>query len=449
MKEFSLKDSIILRTLIIAVLAIVLEIPISMVTGLIQDRQRTRDSAVHQVTEQWGRQQTLTGPILTIPVKRSWTTSDGKVNTRIDYSHFLPDSLVCNTELFPQIRYRGIYRVVLYNAGLHVEAVFPAPTLSRNELGDGELQWQDAFLTFGISDLKGIKSIRNATMDNRPLTPEPGLRTRDLVQAGFTFRTPLSPGQAPFRVALDAGLNGSEELRIVPLGKHTQASTHSAWGDPSFVGDFLPEKREISESSFSASWSVLHLNRNLPQSWIGSQPGLEGSAFGVRLLLQVDEYQKNWRAIRYAIMFIALTFLTFGMIDVLNRSPFHPIHYTLVGLALILFFVLLLSVSEYQSFNTSYSIACLPTILLITAYTRGVTRSWGVTAVIAGVLAVLYGFLFALLQLEDYALLLGSVALFLSLALVMYLTRRIDWFGIGTRKATDAELTGLPELPLG
>ncbi|ABK18332.1 cell envelope integrity protein CreD [Syntrophobacter fumaroxidans] len=449
MNPFSLRSSIVSRMLIVAVLGTVLVIPISLVTDLIQDRRHTRAEAVSEVTEKWGRQQTVTGPILTIPVKRKHKLSDGTIKPYIVHAHFLPDSLDCNAELSPSIRYRGIYRVVLYTAGLHLEAAFSAPALSENESADSEILWSDAFLTLGISDLKGIKDIHKAACEDSPLTPEPGLRTKDLLQAGFTFRTPLSPGQSRFRFVLDAGLNGSEELRFVPLGKTTQVRAQSSWADPSFVGDFLPEERNITDSSFKASWKVLHLNRNLSQSWIGPQPNLESSSFGVKLLLQVDEYQKNWRAVRYAIMFVALTFLAFGMIDVLNRSPFHPVHYTLVGLALVLFFVLLLSVSEYRSFNTSYLVASLPNIFLIGAYTRGVTRRWGVTAVIAGVLVALYGFLFVLLQLEDYALLLGSMGLFVSLSLVMFLTRRIDWFGMGSGKAREEDGPGLPELPLG
>lgn len=431
MKTQSLKDSIVLRMVIVAVLGIVLLVPISLVSGLISEREHTRNSAVCEVTENWGRQQTLVGPILTVPIKHTTKAEDGTImRTYVEHAHFLPDSLTLNTQISPEIRKRGIYRVVLYNAQLNMEADFPKPLFSENMISDGEILWKEAFITLGISDLKGIRNISRAICGDQPLTAEPGLLTQGLVQAGFTFRMPLSADGSGLHFALDASLNGSEELRVAPLGKQTNVTARSSWGNPSFIGDFLPEKREITDNSFNATWNVLHLNRNLPQAWTGVQRGLDNSSFGVRLILPVDEYQKSSRAVKYAIMFIALTFLAFTIIDVLTQSPFHPIHYTLVGFALILFFVLLLSMSEHLSFNISYFIAGIAVILIISLYTQGVTRRWELAAAIAGTLAALYGFLFVLLQLEDYALLLGSMGLSISLALVMYLTRRIDWFGV-------------------
>jgi len=226
-------------------------------------------------------------------------------------------------------------------------------------------------------------------------------------------------------------VSGSDELRFVPLGKTTNGEMKCLWGDPSFLGDFLPEKREISAGGFHASWDVLSWNRTLPPRWTGRQAGLMGQILGVKLLQVVDEYRKSSRAVKYAILFVALTFLSFFVVDVLRRSPFHPVHYTLVGLALVLFFVLLLSLSEYLAFNLSYALSSGAIVLLIALYTRAISRRWGVAAAIAAVLAGLYAFLLVLLQLEDYALLLGSLLLFVSLAVVMYLTRRIDWFALG------------------
>ena len=435
MKRRSLRDSIVLRIAVVCVLAILLEIPVSLVSDLIHERKGRRDSGAREIAEKWGLQQTVTGPVLSVPVKHTTRNKDGVVKTSVEFSHFLPDSLVVSTQLAPDIRYRGIYRVVVYNAHVNIEADFPGALLPERT-GESEILWQEAFLTMGITDLKGIRSITGVMNDDRRLSPEPGLRTRDLMQAGFTFRTPLPPGEKPLHFKIDMSLNGSGEFRIVPLGRQTTMTADSPWRDPCFVGDFLPERREITGTSFNASWNVIHLNRNLPQAWSGPQPNLNDSSFGVMLHLPVDGYQKCARVVKYSIMFIALTFLAFTVIDVLNESPFHPIHYLLVGLALILFFGLLLSLSEHLSFNGSYLIASIPIVALITAYTRGVTRSWKVAGVIATILTVLYTFMFVLLQLEDYALLLGSVGLFVSLALVMHLTRGIDWFG--PRSANEA-----------
>jgi inner membrane protein len=184
----------------------------------------------------------------------------------------------------------------------------------------------------------------------------------------------------------------------------------------------------VSASGFRAEWSVLDFNRNLPQSWTGAQKSISASTFGARFVMPVDEYQKNERAVKYAILFIALTFLGFFLIDTLGASPFHPVHYLLAGLALILFFVLLLSLSEHVAFNVAYSVASTAILLLVSLYLKGVTGKWSIAFSIGGILFGMYAFLFVLLQLEDLALLLGSVGLLGILAVVMHLTRRIDWF---------------------
>lgn len=437
MKNRSIRDSVILRMGIVSILGLVLLIPIGFAEGLVSDRKHLRDEALHEITEKWGRQQTISGPILTVPIKRMTRNKEGEIVwTKTDHVHILPDSLVIDAQLAPEIRYRGIYRAVLYNSQVRIEADFPELKLEEPQSSDHEILWAEAFLTIGISDLTGVRSITGAVRGEQPLTPEPGLRTKELVQSGFTLRLPLSPGEKPGRFAIEASVNGSGEIQFVPLAKKTRVVTRAPWAAPSFTGSFLPEKREITENSFSAEWNVLNFSRNLPQSWIGPQPELQNSAFGVKLLLPVDEYQKNARAVKYALMFIALTFLAFTITDVLSRSPFHPVHYTLVGLALVLFFVLLLSISEHLAFNLAYLIAGIPTILLISMYARWITGKWTITGAITGTLSILYLFLFVVLQLEDYALLMGSVGLFIALSMVMYLTRLIDWFAVGPPEET-------------
>ncbi len=445
MKNLSIRDSVILRMGIVAVLGLVLLIPISFTDGLVSERKQLRDKTLNEITEKWGGPQILSGPILTVPIKRIHRNKEGEITwTTTEHAHILPDSLTVDARLAPEVRYRGIYHAVLYNSQFRIEADFPAPQFPESQSSDHEILWAEAFLTIGISDLKGVRSITGAMQGEQPLTPEPGLRTKDLVLSGFTMRLPLSPGGKPGRFAIEASVNGSEEIQFVPLAAKTSVVAGAPWGAPSFTGSFLPEKREITENSFNAQWSVLHFNRNVPQSWTGPQIRLQDSSFGVKLLLPVDEYQKNARAVKYAIMFIALTFLAFTVTDVLSRSPFHPIHYSLVGLALILFFVLLLSISEHLGFNLAYVIAGIPSILLISMYTRWITGKWRITGAIAGTLSVLYLFLFVVLQLEDYALLMGSVGLFTALSTVMYLTRRIDWFAAGTSGKSAGDLNCLP-----
>jgi inner membrane protein len=212
------------------------------------------------------------------------------------------------------------------------------------------------------------------------------------------------------------------------VGKETTVKLSSTWPDPSFVGNFLPAHHETSQEGFDASWKILHLNRNYPQKWTGSNNQVEASTFGVKLLVPVDEYQKNMRTAKYAFMFIGLTFLSFFMIELLNKKLIHPIQYLLIGFSLLVFYTLLLSFSEQMVFKYAYMISSVATIGLITSYTRGVLKDTLQTGIILLILVLLYAYLYIVLQLQDLALMIGSIGLFIILSLVMYLTRKVDWF---------------------
>lgn len=211
---------------------------------------------------------------------------------------------------------------------------------------------------------------------------------------------------------------------------------NSDWNNPSFSGNFLPFSREIDDDGFSSKWKILHLNRNYPQKWTGSRYQIAESEFGVNLRVTVDEYQKTIRTAKYAIMFIGLTFLTFFMIELLGGKSVHPIQYLLIGFGLLIFYTLLLSFTEHISFNSSYMLASSAIIILITLYAKSVIKENKLTLLIMGILVLLYGYLFIVIQLQDYALLMGSIGLFLILALMMYLTRNIDWFS-AMKKSND------------
>jgi inner membrane protein len=421
----TLRTSVVLRLVLVAGLALALLVPIGFIGLLIQERRERRDAAVQEVTGKWGGQQTVTGPILSIPVRVP--PAGGPARTL----HVLPENLSFHAVLTPETRYRGIFKVILYAARITLEADFPLPAPEGAPVQEEDLLWSEAFVSGGVSDPKGIQSL-SGSAGGQPLgRPERLLQAKDVLAGMLSFRSPLAPGKVPARVTLEMELNGSDEIRFAPLGQHTKGTVECPWGDPSFVGDFLPEQREITAGTFRAAWNVSSWSRALPQQWLDSPAGQSNPTVGVQLFQVVDEYRKSARAVKYAILFVALTFLAFTVVDVLTRTPFHPVHYALVGLALVLFYLLLLSLSEYVVFHAAYGAASLATILLITLYVRGVVRRWGVAGAVAAVLAVLYAFLLVLLQMEDYALLLGSGLLFASLALVMHLTRRIDWFDLG------------------
>jgi len=231
-----------------------------------------------------------------------------------------------------------------------------------------------------------------------------------------------------FTLSLD--LKGSQLLYFTPVGKVTDIALTSEWSNPSFNGAFLPDSREVNEKGFVAKWNVLHLNRNFPQSWTNNRHTIYNSSFGIDLLLPVDNYQKSYRSVRYAILFIGLTFLIFFFIEVLHKVFIHPIQYILVGVALIVFYTLLLSISEHLHYNFAFIISAIATLLLIAGYVRAILRSGSFTMLISGILTVLYTFIFVIIQLQDYALLIGSVGLFIIVGLVMYFSRKIDWYSL-------------------
>jgi inner membrane protein len=279
--------------------------------------------------------------------------------------------------------------------------------------------------------MRGIKNVITLKWGDEKLSASPGVKLLNIVKSGFTVFPVVDLSRNEYAFLVDIHLNGSGEFNMIPVGKETLVTMFSKWNTPSFIGSFLPEKREIRPDRFSAVWSIQHLNRNFPQAWKGSAYSVDCSAFGVRLLQPVDEYQKVTRAVKYAIMFIVLTFMAFFLMEIFSRTAIHPIQYTLIGLAIILFYVILLSLSEHIPFNVSYVTASVGVILLISAYAKSMLKTKRAVVVIGGILIALYLFLFVTLQLEDYALLLGSIGLFIILAVVMFLTRRIDWFDIG------------------
>jgi inner membrane protein len=417
---------------LIGFLAICLLVPSALIMGLVNERRSTRDSAVSEVSDKWGNAQTITGPILTVPV----TVVHGAQGEEIirPYIHILPEQLSMNVTLNPTIRYRGIYEVVLYSSRVLLEGSFSIPDAALFDVPTRDIQWDKAFLTLGISDLRGIRESVTLRFGSQSLAADPGVKSNDVVATGITLTPALQPADKEYRFSTTIQVNGSGRIMFVPAGKTTMIRLTSPWGKPSFVGNRLPDSRAIDTNAFTAEWRVFHLNRNFPQFWAGNRYDLSKSAFGVALLPPIDEYQKTMRAAKYAIMFIMFTFLSFFLTEVLGGKVIHPIRYALIGFALLLFFVLLLSLSEQMAFKYAYLISSLSVIFLIAGYARSILSSVGVTMMIAGILAGLYGFMFVLLQLEDYTLLLGSIGLFVVLALVMYLTRKVDWFNVGAQQ---------------
>ncbi len=423
------RRSVTLRILAIAFLIILLLIPLSLIQGLIRDREFRLDEATSEVSDKWSGAQEIAGPYITLPYKVLLEDDKGETQQQTRFLHVLPDSLIIDGIADPEIRYRGIYDVTVYRSALAIRGQFSPPDVSRLGVPASAIMWDDAVLSFGLTDLRGITERVVLNWDGTSLPFGPGLISQDVTESGVNTRIPIEANwQQATNFSFDLDLKGSRRVSFVPVGTETLVHLSADWPSPSFDGSFLPDPMSVTDAGFEASWRVLQLNRDFPRQWTGGVYPLNRHAFGVTLLLPVDEYRKSRRAADYAVLIISLVFLVFFFMEIRQQKRIHPLQYLLVGLSLALFYVLVLALSEHWFFGGAYLASAAATIALITGYVGATFKSSKLTGILAGLLVVLFGFVYVLLQLEDYALLVGSVGLFLILAFVMLWSRNIDWY---------------------
>lgn len=422
--------SVTFKLVTICTLILLLLIPASMVRSLIYEREGRKQQVIDEINHKWGEAQSVTGPIISIPYLDPVVGKKGKITKVTKYLHLLPDTVNINSDITPEVRYRGIYEAVLYNTTLNIDGSFPQAPMDDLRIAPENIVWSGAFISMGISDMRGIKEQINATFDGQYLSIEPGIETADVIHSGVSAGIRLDGTHKSYPFHFVVKLNGSRQIEFSPVGKVTTVVARSQWKDPSFGGAFLPIERNITEKGFYAKWKILHLNRNYPQSWKGDAHDISPSAFGVNLFSPVDVYQKSMRTAKYALMFIVLTFMAFFITEAMHHLRVHPVQYLLIGLGVIIFYTLLLAISEHLNFGGAYLISAAAIISLITGYTHAILKKRPVTLLVGGILTALYAYLYIVLQLEDYALLMGSVGLFVALSGIMFMTRKIDWYAV-------------------
>ena len=450
----NLKTNILFKVFIIIILILLLLIPTFMVQNLIDEREYTQQRAIEEVSDKWSRGQTLTGPFVSIPYDKyirqyAPDADNDNDNDKKTYEivkvqrwiHILPDKLDIDGRIEPMKRNRGIYEIVVYDSQMTFSGQFGPLDLKPFSIPPKDIHLDKATLNFGLSDLKGIEEQIKLKWNDEQVLFNSGTASGDVARVGINAFVPLSYNDSTgYTFAMKLNLKGSQHLYFTPVGKTTDIHLASNWKTPSFTGNYLPDDKKVDEAGtegFTAHWNILHLNRNYPQSWTDSQHRIEASHFGVDLLIAVDKYKKSDRVAKYAILFLVLTFMVFFFTEVLNGVFIHPIQYLLVGIALILFYTLLLSFSEHMGFNAAYLLASFLVLLLIAFYTKAILHSTALGAMVSAVLLILYGFIFVIIQLEDFALLVGSVGLFAVLAVVMYFSRKIDWYSIRLGKSSE------------
>ncbi|HEX8542429.1 MAG TPA: cell envelope integrity protein CreD [Pseudomonas sp.] len=433
----------------IALLIVLLLIPLLMIGGLIGDRQAQRDGVLRDIARSSSFSQQLAGPILVVPFRktvRTWKT-DPKTNERVQETaqergdlHFLPDLFELDGKVQTELRSRGIYEARLFHADNRVSGHFQVPEFFGITEDFADYQFDAPFLSVGISDIRGIENALKLQLDDQQLDFVPGSRLQWLGE-GVSASLPILDGKhaKQLNFAFDLKLQGTESLRVLPVGKSSTVQLSADWPHPSFIGNYLPTRREISAEGFNASWQASFFSTNLEEALSRCLQTLQCNDFnqrtlGVSFIDPVDQYLKSDRAIKYALLFIALTFAGFFLFEVLKSLAVHPIQYALVGAALALFYLMLLSLSEHLGFALAYLLSASACVLLIGFYVCHVLRSVRHGLGFALGLAALYGLLYGLLSAEDYALLMGSLLLFGLLGVFMVLTRKLDWYGLTPNK---------------
>jgi len=449
-----IQESVSIKLISIGFLVLILLIPSAWIQDLIAERESRAGTALDEISSKWSGSQTLSGPVLVIPFNRYEQVNKGKDGIesiqRTDRAYFLPDQLDIQGEVSPQVLHRGIFEAAVYRSSLDVVATFKLPDFKSLNIAKEDVLWKDAYFTFGIADLRGINDNPEFKVGETKLIAEPsndsGLaipkrlvqaEKRTAVSESFTnFSTsgilvkPQWENEQSFNgnVSLKLSLKGSKNLDFIPSGKNTTVKLSGDWQDPSFDGDFLPTTRQINQKGFTSEWKIFHFNRPFSQQWVGNQQQLGGSNFGVNLLIPVDQYQKSMRTAKYGVMIILLTFVALFMVEIIRKIRIHPFQYILIGASLIIYYSLLISISEHFGYNVAYLISSTATIALISLYASTFLREWKLTLLFTLILGVFYTFIFIIIQEHDYSLLLGSTGLFIIIGMLMFFSRNINWY---------------------
>ena len=432
-----------LKLLVIVGLTILMAIPLFLIQMALSERQQTAAGAATDIAQGYGGPQAVAGPMLLVPYTlKHVDLVDGKtIETVSQYtSALLPDDLKMAVQADTETRYRGIFPVPVYRAAVDMTARFDKAAIAAALPAGAVIDWKNVSVTVLVTDARGLADNVMLSVNGRdvPFEPGPGFASpivgdSSAAISGMQARLDLSEA-TDLRLATKFVLRGSREFSLAPLGRRTVADVKSSWASPSFFGAFLPRERQIGHGGFSATWTVPYLARGFGQSFEKPEEAVRAilpQVFGARFYQPVDHYQLVQRALKYAILFVALGFLTFFVAETVSRQRIHVVQYAMVGAAQVLFYLLLLSVAEHLGFMTSYAIAAGATVVLTGLYAASALRSWGRAVLIAIVLSVLYAMLYLILNSEDNALITGSCVLFAALAGTMYFTRRIDWYRVG------------------
>ncbi|UXY10313.1 cell envelope integrity protein CreD [Kosakonia sp. ML.JS2a] len=435
----------------------VLLVPLTMLNSLIGERANYRNDVTDTLRQSSAGAQKLIGPLIAVPVTETVISmesagdKDAPKEVRRKHSYirmWLPESLMVNGTQQVETRKIGIYDGQIWHNEIEIKAEFDP---KRLDIKPGEnITLGEPFMVLAVSDSRGIGQIHTTRLNGETLSVEPGTGLMSELQ-GIHMPLAAESLNKPLQLSMSLNLSGTGAFSVVPLGRNSEMTLNSDWPHPGFMGDFLPEKREVSASGFQAHWQSSWFANNL-DSKVRDSIRLAASndwvlpAFSVNIATPADQYQLTDRAVKYAVLLIVLTFLAFFVFESLTTRQMHPMQYMLVGLSLVMFYLVLLALSEHTGFTLAWIIASLLGALLNGIYLQGVMRSWRASLLFTAALLLLDGVMWGLLNSEDNALLLGTGVLFVALSAVMFLTRKLDWYRLSTgRKKTNEPVTDAEE----
>lgn len=422
-------NRIFFKGLITGAMILLMLIPTIFISNLVKEREARRKDVVREVSAKWASDQTVAPPFLVVNYVESALNADGKPVTVTRPLILLPQKLESKGKIFPETRSRSIYDILLYRSDLNFSGNFKPEW--PDDIDTSAIDYSTAKVCFGLNDFKGIEEDVMITFNKERLKMRPGKTVTDFHQNSLYSPVQIDAARLnegiPF--SMNIQLRGSGKLHFLPLAASGSFLLESPWPNPSFDGNRLPAARKVSDTGFTARWNFNEANLAFSSVINSGSYNFSNESFGLSMVQPADQYDKTERSVKYAILVIGLTFGLFFIMELTSSNPFHPVQYVLVGMALVIFYTLLLSISEFINFDYAYLLAASAIVILVTWYAKSHFGSWRSATIFATMLTMLYGFIFILLRLEDTALLAGSIGLFAILALVMYASRKVNWYG--------------------
>ena len=420
------------KFLLIFALVLLFLIPINLIKDLIYDRQSYQEDAIESIIEPLGGNTEIQGIVIAVSYKAAVKTVDSKGTEKTEiqtrYVIFAPDTYNLDISVNPYYLTRGIFKVPVFNGKINLSAAFGKPDFSHFDIQAKDINTSEAVLILGLSNTKNLTARPNLSVNEQPLDISP-VKYEAISPFTNSVFYKLSNLVSNQKIQLKGEINfqGGENIRIRPIASDNSIKMVSDWLSPGFSGGWLPNERNITDKGFSALWNVAGLSTVYPKSWLAENK-FSAESVNVSFIVPVDAYKKTERSIKYALLFLIIPFIALIVSEIFSEKKIHPVQYSLIGFADILFYLLLLSISEHISFDWTYLICTVSVCLVTLFYATAIFKSlkWG--SLLSGVQLVSYIFLYGTLQAEDYALLIGSIGLFIVVVLLMFITRKIDWY---------------------